>query len=220
MSVTLESKRAQVAYEWLKKSASECSVDKLTTIRNNSPSWLGTAHTPEIEALLESVIEAKSGDNPEVLKKLFESPTPIQAQTQTTQGEASATPRARAPVVAPMNISGGISGSANYGNISGPTFNDNRQTNIDVDVDNRNINQTTNINNSPNANVDQSAKQPGDARSPASEIRNMRYDPTTQRGLPNRSSNNNQNANINNSPGAAINQGAGSGISQNISPNR
>ena len=136
MSINVEERRAQAAYDWLKAEVEACSVDKLTIIRNNSPSWLGTALNPQIEALIEAAIEAKASEDPELLKKLFETkiarpadPPPMMS------GSSGGSPSPRQPVVAPMNITGNISGSITNidintkGNVDDATPADNSEAN-------------------------------------------------------------------------------------------
>lgn len=202
MSEYVESKRSEVAYQWLRGEVDNCSAEKLSIIRSNSPSWLGTALNPQIEAVIEAAIEAKASEDPELLKKLFEpaslSPTNLSTASGSTTN-AGVTPRQ--PVVSPatLNVSGGLSASVNYGNISGPTLINNTETNVDVRNRADAANQNTNIQDSPDARVRQNEDGGGyRGIGPAPNIgRNGPYGGPV-----------NQNANINDSPNARINQGA------------
>lgn len=138
MSINIEARRAEAAYDWLKAEVESCSVEKLTIIRNNSPSWLGTALNPQIEALIEAAIEAKASEDPELLKKLFETKIARPADpSPTMSGSSSGSPAPRQPVVAPMNITGNISGNITNidintkGNSDAATPADNAQGNGD-----------------------------------------------------------------------------------------
>jgi hypothetical protein len=115
LSIHLESKRAEAATQWLRSEVDSCSAEKLSIIRNNSRSWLGTALNPEIEALIEAAIEAKAANDPELLKKLFEPviAAPVNSGVTPT-AEASNSPTPRAPVVAPSNANVNISGNMAY----------------------------------------------------------------------------------------------------------
>ena len=98
ISINIEARRAEAAYDWLKAEVESCSVEKLTIIRNNSPSWLGTALNPQIEALIEAAIEAKASEDPELLKKLFETKIARPADpSPTMSGSSSDSP---APLLA------------------------------------------------------------------------------------------------------------------------
>lgn len=201
MSEYVESKRSEVAYQWLRGEAVNCSTEKLSIIRSNSPSWLGTALNPQIEALIEAAIEAKASEDPELLKKLFEPASLSPKNLSTASGSttnAGVTPRQ--PVVSPstLNVSGGLSANVNYGNISGPTLINNTETNVDVRNRADAANQNTNIQDSPDARVRQN-ENAGGFRGIGPELnigRNGSYGGPV-----------NQNANINDSPNARINQG-------------
>lgn len=117
MSIHLESKRAEAATQWLKSEVDNCSVEKLSIIRNNSRSWLGTALNPQIEALIEAAIEAKAADDPELLKRLFEPVVPgTIADSRQAQDapESNSSPTPRPPVVAPGNANINIAGNVAY----------------------------------------------------------------------------------------------------------
>ena len=109
--------RTRTAQGWLQKNISRCSQEQLSAIKSNSPSWLGHALTPELAGLIEGAIEAKISGNPALMGQLYESlGKEGSASVVTTKN-----PTARAPVVQPQVVQGGLVGSANYGNVVGPS---------------------------------------------------------------------------------------------------
>ena len=109
--------RAERAEKWLQQNTPYCTKVQLSSIQANSPNWLGSSLTLEISAILEGAIEASILGNPELMGRLYES-----VGKEGQSGTVTLTnPAARAPVVQPMVNNGVISGSANYGNISGNT---------------------------------------------------------------------------------------------------
>ncbi|PUE19463.1 MULTISPECIES: hypothetical protein [unclassified Limnohabitans] len=109
--------RAERAEKWLQQNTPLCTKVQLSSIQANSPNWLGSSLTLEISAILEGAIEASILGNPELMGRLYES-----VGKEGQSGTVTLTnPAARAPVVQPMVNNGVISGSANYGNISGNT---------------------------------------------------------------------------------------------------
>ena len=109
--------RAERAEKWLQENTPLCTKVQLSSIQANSPNWLGSSLTLEISAILEGAIEASILGNPELMGRLYES-----VGKEGQSGTVTLTnPAARAPVVQPMVNNGVISGSANYGNISGNT---------------------------------------------------------------------------------------------------
>lgn len=52
--------RAIVALEWVEKIGPECSIEKLTLIKNNRALWLGPADTTAIMTSLDRLIEVKA----------------------------------------------------------------------------------------------------------------------------------------------------------------
>lgn len=109
--------RTQQAQAWLQKNIARCTQEQLSAIKGNSPSWLGHALTPQLAGLIEGAIEAKISGNPALMGQLYES--------LGKEGTASVTtyknPPARAPVVQPSVIQGGLAGAVNYGNVVGPS---------------------------------------------------------------------------------------------------
>ena len=109
--------RTSTAQSWLQKNISRCSQEQLSAIKSNSPSWLGHALTPELAGLIEGAIEAKISGNPALMGQLYESLGKEGiASVVTTKN-----PTPRAPVVQPQVVQGGLVGSANYGNVVGPS---------------------------------------------------------------------------------------------------
>ena len=109
--------RTRTAQAWLQKNISRCSQEQLSAIKSNSPSWLGHALTAELSGLIEGAMEAKISGNPALMGQLYESlGKEGSASVVTTKN-----PIARAPVVQPPTVQGGLVGSANYGNVIGPS---------------------------------------------------------------------------------------------------
>ncbi len=109
--------RTRQAQDWLLRNIGRCSVEQLSAIRSNSPSWLGHALTPQLVGLIEGAIEAKASNNPALMATLYESLGREGAASVVTVRN----PPARAPVVQPSAIHGGLSGAVNYGNVVGPS---------------------------------------------------------------------------------------------------
>lgn len=109
--------RTRLAEAWLHRYAPTCTNEQLSVIKANSPSWLGTGLTQELSSLMEGAVEAKIAGNPALMSQLYES----SGKEGTSSTETLKSPLPRAPVVQPFNNNGVLSGSANYGNLSGPT---------------------------------------------------------------------------------------------------
>ena len=109
--------RTQQAQAWLQKNIARCTSEQLSAIKSNSPSWLGHALTPELAGLIEGAIEAKISGHPALMGQLYES--------LGKEGKASVetlrNPAPRAPVVQQPMVLGGMAGSVNYGNVTGPS---------------------------------------------------------------------------------------------------
>ena len=63
--------REHKAVDWLKTNGSACSIEKLFVIKNNRALWLGTADSALLMGMVDGAIEAKTGDNPELLAQLY-----------------------------------------------------------------------------------------------------------------------------------------------------
>lgn len=73
MSVHDPIERAKQAQLWLVQNVSACTLDKLSFINANRPSWLGSADSSHLMTTLETMIEYKSSGNPEMLAQIFNS---------------------------------------------------------------------------------------------------------------------------------------------------
>lgn len=109
--------RIRQAQDWLLRNIGRCSTEQLSAIRSNSPSWLGHALTPQLSGLIEGAIEAKASNSPALMAQLYES----LGREGTASVVTLRNPPARAPVVQPLAIQGGLSGAVNYGNVVGPS---------------------------------------------------------------------------------------------------
>lgn len=90
--------RLELALEWMHQHARHCSVDQLKVLNNYRPSWMGAADHPKLQGMIDSLIEARTANDPEKLKALF---TPeVVPPPEETQKTVTAKP-ARAPVAAP-----------------------------------------------------------------------------------------------------------------------
>ena len=145
--------RIEQASQWLQKNMGLCTPQQLSAIQSNSPSWLGHALTPQLAGLIEGAIEARNAGNPALMGQLYES----LGQERRASLMVHRNPLPRAPVVQPVNIQGGLSGSVNYGNISGPT----------TAIVNQNTSQSSSQNSNQSQNLNQTAVQsPGATPSP------------------------------------------------------
>ncbi|MFM8757045.1 MAG: hypothetical protein ACKODU_08530 [Limnohabitans sp.] len=109
--------RTRQAQDWLLRNIGRCSTEQLSAIRSNSPSWLGHALTPQLSGLIEGAIEAKASNSPALMAQLYES----LGREGTASVVTLRNPPARAPVVQPLAIQGGLAGAVNYGNVVGPS---------------------------------------------------------------------------------------------------
>jgi hypothetical protein len=109
--------RANRAEEWLRKYSPVCTTEQLNAIKGNAPSWLGHALTPELSGIIEGLVETKVAGNPALMGQLYESV----GKEMKAGAEVTRTPTARAPVVVPPIVQGGIMGAANFGTVNGPS---------------------------------------------------------------------------------------------------
>ncbi len=63
--------RLESAIAWLQSQSSFCSLDQLKILNNYRASWMGSADHPKVQGLIDSLIEAKAANNPQLLKELF-----------------------------------------------------------------------------------------------------------------------------------------------------
>jgi hypothetical protein len=89
--------RAVLAEKWLRTYASSCTMQQLTSIQSNGPSWLGHALTPRLSGIIEGLVESKIAGNPALMAKMYES---LGKEGQVSV-ERAQTPTPRAPVVPP-----------------------------------------------------------------------------------------------------------------------
>mgnify|MGYP003334007290 CR=1 FL=1 len=83
MGLTLHdpAERRVRARNWLLAQARGCSLEQLNMIRDNNAVWMGTAGTPDLEALVEEFIETRSTDGQAGLKNQ-QGGSPVPAETQ------------------------------------------------------------------------------------------------------------------------------------------
>lgn len=117
MSLSDVEQRARQAQAWLQRNIARCSVEQLSAIKGNSPSWLGHALTPELAGLIEGAVEVKASGNSALLGQLYES----LGKEGTASVVTYKNPTPRAPVVQPPMVQGGLAGAVNYGNVVGPS---------------------------------------------------------------------------------------------------
>jgi hypothetical protein len=55
-----DTQRARLAEEWLRKNINTCSKEQVAAIKSNSPDWLGTAHTHDVNMIIDASLEAKA----------------------------------------------------------------------------------------------------------------------------------------------------------------
>ncbi len=63
--------RSLVTQNWLAKNVMSCSIEQLNFINANRASWLGTSDSPYFAFLLDSMIEYKTANKPEMLAQIF-----------------------------------------------------------------------------------------------------------------------------------------------------
>lgn len=159
--------RTQQAQAWLQRNIGTCTPEQLSAIKGNSPSWLGHALTPELAGLIEGAIEAKISGNPALMGQLYESV----GKEGKASVETMKNPTARAPVVQQPVVMGGISGSVNYGNITGPS----------TSIVNQNSSQSSSQNSNQNQNLNQNAVQsPNSGMQNSADMFNRQNNPQLQ----------------------------------------
>jgi len=92
--------RAIVALEWVEKIGPECSIEKLTLIRNNRALWLGPADTTAIMTGLDRLIEGKAKTDVQIsdaLRSIYGRP----ASMISSPAAAATTAATPAPAAAP-----------------------------------------------------------------------------------------------------------------------
>ncbi len=167
LGVSDQAQRTRQAEDWLVRNIARCTPEQLSAIKSNSAAWLGTALTPALWGLIEGAIEARISGNPALMGQLYES----LGKEGTASVVTHQTPTPRAPVVRPMQISGGLAGGVNYGNISGPS----------TSILNQNTGQGSNQSSNQNLNAVQS---PNAVQSMAGGANNSQIQNQFQSGLP------------------------------------
>jgi len=110
------SQRAKLAEEWLRKFIGSCNKEQIAAIKSNSPDWLGTAHTHDINMIIDASFETIAKNNPSQIAGLYES----LAKERKSTTEVVSSGVARAPVVQAAPVSLPPIGGLNYGNIAAP----------------------------------------------------------------------------------------------------
>jgi len=111
--------RARLAEEWLRKFIGTCTKEQVAIIKSNSPDWLGTAHTHDVNMIIDTSFETMAKGNPTQLAGLYES----LAKERKSSTETISSGVARAPVVQAPIINGSMAGNVNFGNVAGPASN-------------------------------------------------------------------------------------------------
>ena len=93
--------RAIVALEWVEKIGPECSIEKLTLIKNNRALWLGPADTTAIMTSLDRLIEGKAKTDAQIsdaLRSIYGRPASmISSPAAAATTAATPTPAPAAP---------------------------------------------------------------------------------------------------------------------------
>ena len=108
--------RAKLAEDWLRKFIGSCNKEQIAAIKSNSPDWLGTAHTHDINMIIDASFETMAKSNPSQIAGLYESLA--KERKSSTEVVSSGVPRA--PVVQSAPASLPPIGGLNYGNIAAP----------------------------------------------------------------------------------------------------
>ena len=108
--------RAKLAEDWLRKFIGSCNKEQIAAIKSNSPDWLGTAHTHDINKIIDASIETIAKHNPSQIAGLYES----LAKERKSTTEVVSSGVARAPVVQSAPVNAPPIGGLNYGNIAAP----------------------------------------------------------------------------------------------------
>ena len=101
LSLSDGSARALAALAWMQKIGPNCSIEKLTLIRNNRALWLGPADNVVIMTSIDRLMEGKATNSVEivdVLRSIYGTPFPISAGSAPA---AAAQAAAAAPAPAP-----------------------------------------------------------------------------------------------------------------------
>jgi hypothetical protein len=95
--------RTKELMHWLGNNVKTCSLEQLVMINSNRSSWLGTADTTKMSSVIDSLIEMKASNKPELMNQIFGS-----AEQERSRGgdqTISAGPQGRAPLATDGNAS-------------------------------------------------------------------------------------------------------------------
>ena len=94
--------RAKLAEDWLRKFIGSCNKEQIAAIKSNSPDWLGTAHTHDINMIIDASFETIAKNNPSQIAGLYESLA--KERKSTTEVVSSGVPRAPVVQSAPASL--------------------------------------------------------------------------------------------------------------------
>jgi hypothetical protein len=94
-----DTQRARLAEEWLRKNISTCSKEQVAAIKSNSPDWLGTAHTHDVNMIIDASLEAKAKGNPKQIEGMYAALD--NERKATTDNIGTPNPASPAPMVKP-----------------------------------------------------------------------------------------------------------------------
>ena len=63
--------RGELATQWLKTNAANCSISQILLISSNRPQWLGSANSVKVAGLFDQIIESKLKNDPQALKYMY-----------------------------------------------------------------------------------------------------------------------------------------------------
>ncbi len=63
--------RTKELMHWLGNNVKTCSLEQLVLINSNRSSWLGTADTTKMSSVIDSLIEMKASNKPELMNQIF-----------------------------------------------------------------------------------------------------------------------------------------------------
>ena len=86
--------RQDLVLEWLKNHTDTCSIDQLNMINRYRAVWLGTSDNPKVAGIIDSLIELKSGGDPQKLQEIFSPQINAAAVSDSVVATAKPTPSA------------------------------------------------------------------------------------------------------------------------------
>jgi hypothetical protein len=93
-----DTQRARLAEEWLRKNINTCSKEQVAAIKSNSPDWLGTAHTHDVNMIIDASLEAMAKGNPKQIAGMYAALDNERKATTDNIGTASPTPMVKPSV--------------------------------------------------------------------------------------------------------------------------